>query len=172
MEYRSRSLIPGLALIIVGILILLANLGTFNLLKFWPLLVIAVGLVFLVQGFRDRENYGLFMPAMVLIISGCLFGWCELDGWWNMSDLWPLFIGAPGLGFILMYLFGERDGGLLIPGSILLMLCIIFLGLNPRISRWWPAILVFVGLILLIWPPERKPGKQAETEGTSEEPQQ
>ena len=72
------------------------------------------------------------MPAAVLTIVGLLFLYCELDGWWRMQDLWPVFILAPGVGFILMFLFGSPDRGVLVPGTLLLVIGIVFLSAN----RW------------------------------------
>ena len=169
---ESRSFIPGLLLIFVGAGILLANLGMFSLAGLWPLLLVLGGAIFLVSWLRDRGNYGLLMPATVLIVFGILFLYCEQYGWWNMSSLWPVFMLGPGLGFILMYLFGERDGGLLIPGTILLVVGVFFLSMGRWSGRWWPAVLIIIGAVLLIWPPRKIEGSFTDADDTGSESSQ
>jgi len=163
---ESRNLTPGLLLIAVGAIILMANLGFFSLVGFWPLIIILAGIFFLIQWIGDRENHGLLMPATVLTIVGLLFLYCEQYGWWNMSYLWPVFLLAPGFGFILMYLLGEQDRGLLVPGTILLVLGVFFLSINRWAGRWWPAILIVLGAVLLIRPPRKIEPTSTDTDDT------
>ena len=148
---NSRS--PAAYLLIVaGLLLLAANFGLFSLVRFWPLLIVAGGVVFFGLWAVDRNNYGLLMPAAVLTIVGLLFLYCELDGWWRMQDLWPVFILAPGVGFILMFLFGSPDRGVLVPGTLLLVIGIAFLSANRWAGRWWPLVLIAAGLLVLMRP--------------------
>ena len=51
---ESRNLTPGLLLIAVGAIILMANLGFFSLVGFWPLIIILAGIFFLIQWIGDR----------------------------------------------------------------------------------------------------------------------
>jgi hypothetical protein len=139
-------------LIIIGVLLLAANFGLFSLLRFWPLLVIAAGLVFFALWTVDRGNHGLLMPASVLVVIGVLCLYCELYGWWNMQDLWPVFILAPGVGFLLMYLLGHPDRGVLVPGAILMVIGIVFLSANRWAGRWWPVVLIAAGVLVLLRP--------------------
>jgi hypothetical protein len=153
MQARHRG--PGILLIILGILLLAGNLGYFSLLDFWPLLIVLAGILFLIQWFGDRANYGLLLPSTILIVTGLLFLYCQLDGWYHMGDLWPIFIIAPGAGFILMYLAGDQDAGLLVPGGILLAVGTVFLSANEWAWRWWPALLIVAGALILLRPPRR-----------------
>lgn len=152
---ERRSLVPGLFLITIGAIILAANLSWFSILDFWPLLVILTGLFFFALWLRERENYGLLMPAAVVTIIGFLFLYCQGNGWWYMSDLWPIFIIAPGIGFFLMYIFGEQEGGLLVPGSILLVIGTLFLSIHDWSGWWWPILLILIGAVLLFRPPKK-----------------
>ncbi len=156
---NTRNFGPGLVLIVLGAIILLSNLEVFDLWNLWPVLVILLGLFFFGLWIYDRDNYGLLMPATIVTIAGVLFLYCDGSGWFHMQDLWPVFLVAPGIGFMLMYFFGEQEGGLLVPGTILLVIGIIFLSANRWAGRWWPAILVFVGVLLLIRPPRRVIGQ-------------
>lgn len=166
---ESRNFIPGLLLIVVGAAILLANLGFFSLVGLWPLIVVLGGVFFLAAWLKERENYGLLMPATMLMICGFLFLYCEQFGWWHMGVLWPVFMLAPGLGFILMYLLGEQDIGFLIPGSILLVLGVFFLSINRWAGRWWPAVLIILGAVLLIRPPKKIECSSSGTNNTGSE---
>ena len=155
MQARHRG--PGILLIILGVLLLAGNLGHFSLLDFWPVLIVLAGVLFIIQWIGDRENYGLLLPATILIVTGLLFLYCQLYGWYHMGDLWPIFIMAPGAGFILMYLLGRQEAELLIPGGILLAVGIVFLSASDWAWRWWPAVLIVVGILILLRPPRPTP---------------
>jgi len=152
MHARHRG--PGILLIVLGIALLVGNLGYFSLLDFWPILIVLAGILFFIQWLTDRENYGLLMPTTIMITTGILFLYCQLYGWYQMKDLWPIFIMAPGAGFMLMYLLGEQETGLLIPGGIMLTVGILFLSANDWAWRWWPAVLIVVGVLILLRPPK------------------
>jgi len=152
---ESRNIYPGLLVIAAGVVLLLANLDVFSLVGLWPLLVVFLGVFFFALWVKDRDNYGLLMPATILLVIGLLLLYCENYGWWHMKDLWPVFLLAPGAGFTFMYVLGEQEGGLLVPAVILLVLGIIFLSINQWAGRWWPAILILVGALLLLRPPKQ-----------------
>lgn len=87
----------GLAVILIGVLLLLDRLGIFyaeRVLRFWPLLLIAAGIAIVVQ---YRSASGRFWGA-VLILAGVIdqfetLGYHRL-GW---ATLWPVFVIAVGL---------------------------------------------------------------------------
>jgi hypothetical protein len=162
---KIRNSGAGLLFIILGAVLLAANLGAFSLLRFWPLLIVGLGVSFFLMWFGERGNYGLLMPAAVMTVVGLLFLYCEIDGWQHMEDLWPVFMLAPGLGFILMYLFGTQDKGLLVPGGMMLFMGILFLSVNRLTGRWWPLLLIVVGIVLLLIRPQDKELFDATPEG-------
>ena len=68
--------------------------------------------------------------------------------------MWPGFILAPAIGMLEMYLFGKQSKGLLIPVGILSGLSLLFFsmsirGLGPLGRYILPAVLIFIGLVLL-----------------------
>jgi hypothetical protein len=143
----------GSLLILVGALLLAANLFEIEWRKLWPLLFFAGAAVNLSIFFANRSNYGVLMPATILLIYGVLFQYCALEGWWRMSELWPTFILGPGVGLLMMYLFGKRESGLLIPAFILIGLsAVFFVAFGPLryYRQYWPVILIIVGLLLLL----------------------
>lgn len=162
---KSRNPGAGLLLIILGAVLLAANLGAFSLLRFWPLLIVGGGVCFFLMWLWERGNYGLLMPAAILTIVGVLFLYCEIDGWWHMEDLWPVFILAPGVGFILMYTLGAQDRGLLMPGSALLVIGIFLLSANRWAGPWWPLVLVLAGVLILLRRPQAQEFEDATPDG-------
>jgi hypothetical protein len=151
MIMKIKDVIIGVVLITLGILFLLDNLDlieiNFGLL--WPVLIILAGLFFVVGYLYDRKNYGLLMPATLLITYGLLFWYCVITDWDSMQELWPVFLIGPGLGFYFMYLLGGKEKGLLIPAGILVGLGLIFLLSSGGMLKYWPLILIACGVYLI-----------------------
>ena len=123
--------------------------------------MLAPGVAFIVMFFRERTNYGLLMPGTILTVIGLLFFACTMNGWDQMQHLWPLFIMAPGLGFVMMYMFGKQERGLLIPAGILIGLGLIFLLEATESEYLWPIVLILAGLLFLVrWKKEVPSGTQ------------
>jgi len=152
LEPQGRSPLPGIALIILGGLLLLPTVSDVHGRDLWPVFVFGPGLFFLAMFFLDRREVGLLMPGTILTVIGLLFLYCNIAGWQRMHDLWPLFLIAPGMGFILMFLLGNKERGLLIPGGILTILGAIFLTGISETAYLVPAILILTGLMFLVWP--------------------
>ncbi len=143
----------GILLIVMGSLFLAANFLEIRWRDLWPSLLFAGAVVNLAIFLDDRRNYGVLMPATILLIYGALFQYCVLAGWWRMPELWPTFILGPGVGLLMMYLFGKRESGLLIPAFILIGLsAVFFVAFGPLryYSRYWPVILIIIGVLLLL----------------------
>ena len=100
-DWRGRSSLPGVipALIVIGIgvLFLLNNLNIFflhDIWRFWPGILIAVGLVRLVDspGSNGKLQGGVLVVVGALFLAGNL-GFVELS--WR--DFWPLVLIGAGL---------------------------------------------------------------------------
>jgi hypothetical protein len=166
MKKETGSLIWGIILIIIGFLFLGNNLNwfSFGLDELWPSLIILGGLFFWFGWLTNRSEFGLLMPGSILVIYGAMFQYSALYGWYYMDILWPGFLLGPGLGFLFMYLLGNREKGLLFPASILIVLSVIFwIGKNS-----WPLVLIVLGIFLL-FKDRFQPAKK--TEIVEEEPQ-
>ncbi len=155
-----KSIFWGIFLIAVGLIFLANNLNILNIdwyyivsniWQLWPLLMVVGGLAFWVGWLNNRKEYGLIMPGTILATYGLLFWHCTYHGWQQMAEynLWAFFLIGPGLGFFLMYLMGQREKGLLIPGSLLLGLGIVFLTGPENIALVWPIVLIAIGVGLL-----------------------
>lgn len=109
------SLVPALIVIAIGVLFLLGNLHIVyvnNWLAYWPVILIAIGLVKLVDSTfaGGRVAGALLMGAGGLILADNL-GYLRVDIW----ELWPLFLIGAGLLMLANRVwwpgswFGPRD---------------------------------------------------------------
>ena len=146
----QRSRFQGIGLILLGALLLFLNTSDLRFRDLWPLVLIGIGLYFIVLFLSDRSNYGVLMPASVLLVMGGMFQYCALEGWWMMQMLWPFFLIGPGLRFLLMYAFGKKEAGLLIPGYILTGLGVLFMLIFAEGWYLWPLLLVAAGVLILL----------------------
>ena len=153
MAVDRKAVFSGGALILFGLVLLAANFSNYGMEELWPMFIIAGGLMFAFGFVSDRRNYGLLMPATILLLYGLLFQFCALTNWDRMEQLWPTFILGPGLGLLAMYLWGKREAGLLIPASILIgMATIFFFAFGPfqEYARYWPVLLILAGIAMLL----------------------
>jgi hypothetical protein len=148
---KISDLVIGFGLVILGIIFLSENFGFIDIdfRDIWPLIIVLGGLGFWFGFFKDKNNYGLIMPGTIFIVYGLMFWYCTIQSWDYMQILWPVFLIGPGLGFYLMYLFGEREKGLLIPATILSSIGVLFIFSHTGIFRFWPVLLILFGFILI-----------------------
>ncbi len=101
MSRRRSHLVLGLFLLLIGGILLAANLGygiPWGILLYWPFVLMGVGVVGLIVPSRHLRRSG----GMWLFVSGlyCQIGMTHWFGlsWWKA---WPLFIIAAGGDLIL-----------------------------------------------------------------------
>lgn len=148
-SHRS-NLMLGVFLIILGIFILIVQIENFYWRSFWPSILISLGILFVIGFLINRLNFSLLMPAAILLIIGALFQYCTLFDWYRMEYLWPTFILAPGIGFFFMYFFGPKNNKLWIPGIILITIAVIFYAQFWYCFRFWPIVLIIIGVYLIL----------------------
>jgi hypothetical protein len=149
-SFSQGRALPGILLVAFGLFFLIANLVGVEIRQLWPVFLLGPSIFFFIRAFIDRTQFALLMPATILFLISGVFITCELIGWTSMHHLWPVFILAPGLGFFMLYWFGRRERGLLIPGSILTGLGLVFLLVAGGLGELWPAVLIVAGVILLV----------------------
>lgn len=103
-EKRDRIINPraliGLAIILIGLLAILANLGLgedINLWDYWPVILIVIGLSLLLQPAPYRNSF----PGLVFLIIGLLFllgNFDIIDFGFNL--VWPIIIILIGIGIL------------------------------------------------------------------------
>jgi Domain of unknown function (DUF5668) len=97
---RRSHLVLGIFLFVIGGVLLAANLGygiPLDILFYWPLVFMAIGLVGLVAPSRHmRRSSGLWLFVSGLYCQVGLTHWFGLS-WWSA---WPIFIIAAGIDLI------------------------------------------------------------------------
>lgn len=157
----------GILLIVVGVFVLLNNMNVlpdffsifnigFIISKLWPILfLILPGIAFHISFFNGRDqNAGLLVPGGILIVTGIVLFLSQTFSAWHI--LWPGFILAVAVGLFELYLFGNKEEGLLIPVTILGSISLIFFSINLgiwlgfNITKYFiPAILIIIGIIMI-----------------------
>jgi hypothetical protein len=164
----NRPLLPGLILICLGVLFLLPAITPLESRHLWPLILIGVGAAFVITVIVDHSKYGFLMPGSILLVLGGLFLYCSIEGWDAMRTLWPLFILAPGLGFLGMASVNREERSLLTPGFILTGIAAVFLIATAGSPVFLSAGLILVGAYLLFGRrPKRAPSQDPQPPGGS-----
>lgn len=148
----------GVTLICIGILSVLSSFGIFPSLgelmsNFWPMILIFISLLFHAGYYNNKKDVGLLVPGGILLTLGIVFQTSEI--WHIYRVMWPGIILAPAVGLFELYIFGNRQKGLLIPVGILSGLSLIFFSFTIRnlggFSKFLiPAGLILAGLIILV----------------------
>lgn len=91
---RSGRIVPGAILIALGLVFLAGNLWSFDLWEtLWPLVLIALGLVWVVRG-------PLWLGIVSIVVGG-IFLADALGADVDMGTYWPLVLIALGVGILL-----------------------------------------------------------------------
>lgn len=151
----------GAVLIILGLLLLLRpafNITIFDMQHFWPIFVIAPGLIFEASFFVSKANPGLLVPGGILTTIGGLFFFETFTNWYFAAYTWPVYILAVAIGLYQLYLFGGREKALLIPVGILTTVALvsfafivfgnILVWLNSSIV--WAVLFILLGILILV----------------------
>lgn len=165
--YKRFSLLAGIVLLLAGSIILASNVAVHLLgldlwrlpWRFWPLAVVALGLLFTVLPFlaRGRRGWGwLFIPGMPTLVTGGILLFTSVFGAWGAwSWLWPLEVLAAALGLLFAAIY-TRVLWLLIPAIIIGANGLLFQ--FCAITGWWNVWSVLwtveplsVGLALLLF---------------------
>ena len=163
---NSSKYIIGAVLIIIGILAIFGNIGflTFSwIFKLtWPTIIIMISLFFFLGYFTRRpQGAGFLVPGGTLLTIGATLMIGQMFPFLERY-IWPAYIAAPAVGLFLLYLFGERSPGLLVPVGILMTISATCF-LSSLFNLWgvlWPGFILApaVGLFLLYLADGRKPG--------------
>lgn len=165
MNSRQRStIVLGMLLILIGLLALFGLGDWLAGLFSWPLIIVGVAGFLILIGLLTRTP-AMAIPACVVGGIGLLLWWQNATGHWDTwSYAWALIPGFVGVGIVLEGLLsgqsqrGLRSGGWLIVISLVLFAVFgSFLGNWPLLGRYWPLLLVGLGLLLL-WRSYRRPG--------------
>lgn len=162
-RYPNKVLVAGVAVLLVGGVLLLWNFGYLpQLATLWPVLCILVGLVFLYLAWPRRHSDRWIIPGMLLTLGGVvmLLENTVLSST-SLGRIWPAFMLVTGLSLIP---YGYRKRGsartaIVIPGVFICCLSLVFFAFSLRrpdggivvfVQLWWPMILVGLGIALIV----------------------
>ncbi|MBN2030072.1 hypothetical protein JW824_07475 [bacterium] len=161
MAEKKASLIPGVSLILIGLWFFLHQYFFFSShwMRIYPFLLLFFALFLILETFRRNHSNSLFWGVVFFIIG--LFFFLRNFGiidYYYADEYWPVFLLAFGFGFLVLFLFNPKDWGVIIPASIFLFLGIgfssrtflgMFWGWDSFIEKYWPAVLIVIGLGIL-----------------------
>lgn len=151
----SRRSVAGLILIVLGVLVLLGQ----RLAVGGEAVVALIGIAFLTAYALTRQ-YGFLVPGGIMTGLGIgIIYENRLNG--NGA---PVLLGL-GVGFLAIYAISSLRGRMpgdwwpLIPGTVLavigLMLAADATGALATVGRWWPLVLILIGLYIAFRRPAR-----------------
>ncbi len=157
MKRKSRAF-GGILLVLVGVLLLIRELRP-DLFKYWDwsFFVIGLGVFFLLWAILSRSGR-LAVPGSILAgIGGILYYQNLTNDWASWSYIWALIPGFVGIGVVISGIIDRNykeafTGGLtlLLISGVLFVVLGGYFGLQPEITRYWPALLILLGVIALI----------------------
>jgi hypothetical protein len=188
-DRNKPSIIIGTLLIAFGVLIFLGEIFKSTIFQFWPLFIIASGLMFFVAMFMAGKSTGyLAIPGSIITTVGLILFYQALTNRWETwAYAWALIPLSVGIGMWIFGKFSELpdlcSGGrhVINVGLVLFVVFGIFFELLIGISGatrnnelLWPLALVALGIYLLfsrlIWKSDSSSGSKAsamKTDGTS-----
>lgn len=171
---KQSSLIVGIILILVGVLFLFVQFfpglaDSLDIGQQWPLIVVTVGALLLISAFFGTP--ALAIPGSIVTgIGGILYVQNLTNSWASWSYVWALIPGFVGIGLLIAGTLGHerrtswREGSRLVLISAVLFTVFgaFFSGLGGFIGRYWPILLIGVGLWQLL--PRRQKNQSAPKE--------
>lgn len=139
--------IGGILLIIVGILLLLQNIGIFVgvVALIWTLIFAAGGAIFLYMFLTNRANWWAIIPGFALLGIAALIA---------LDEFWPqvgevlggtILLGGIGLSFWIIYLTKREHWWAVIPGGVMFTLALVTIA-SYALGGGWAGGLFFVSL--------------------------
>ncbi|RPJ09343.1 MAG: hypothetical protein EHM28_01805 [Spirochaetaceae bacterium] len=177
-RFPNKLLIAGIGLILGGSLFLLWTLGYFpepGTFLFTVLIipVIAVGLLMLYLVFIKGKSAQLILPGMILLLLGVFFLlYNTVIPVKSFERIWPVFMDIAGLSLIPYALKRKKKArtGILISSVTLILMSLLFFPFSLKLTdlgfaefavRWWPIIIIIIGIIVtLIYFIYKRPNKQ------------
>lgn len=155
---RKSGIVGGTILVLLGLLFLAREIFP-NYFSFWdwPFIIIGVGFVFLIWAILSGVG-GLAVPGSIVAGIGGILYYQNLTGAWDSwAYIWALIPAFIGIGVIIGGIIDRNYKEPLTSGLTLILISAVlffafghFFGLEPEITKYWPALLVVLGLISLV----------------------
>ncbi len=151
----GRSFVVGAILILFGIFLLADRLEwpvpPFDYVYPFVFLALAILSATRIRGWGQRD--GVFATFFFLTLA-VFFILRNFDFIPYVYNAWPIWLMAAGVGCLAVFVFMPKEWGILIPGGVLLLFGgAAFLrefDFFYDMSRYWPVILIAVGLGMLV----------------------
>lgn len=149
----KARVIWGTLLIALGLVFLL---DTFGIIQagwefMWPAFLLVPGILFHIGYIMGgKKSAGLLVPGGIFLVLSLIFFYHNLTGWETADNTWPFYLFAVAFGLFELFLFGGREWGLLIPITILTGIGLMFY--LEQVISWdivLPLILIVIGLSVL-----------------------
>jgi len=157
MSTHKYSIMPGVILIVIGVLLLVHQIApySFSWYDTYPFILMGLGLLFFFSIIGKRNKGGVF-PGTFLFLLGLFYFLRNFDiiEYYYLREIWPIILIILGLSFVAVFITKPDDWGPLIPGGLFLFLGVVFLlnklhlvywDLGDVIADYWPAILILIG---------------------------
>lgn len=149
---RIQGLLPGLIIVVLGVLLTLHNLSIVplgGLRRFWPLILVAFGVSKLLDPAKRGHMFGWLLVAGGAALQVSNLGWFHFT-WHSLMNFWPLILVAVGVHLLA----GPRRRDNLAAGLILLFLGVGFQLQNLQLIRFdlwrlWPVIIIVIGVAMM-----------------------
>ena len=159
MQTSSKSILPGLILISVGILMLIHKLDLFYFCwtDVYPFIFIGIGVMLLITA-QNHKNHSAIFWGTIFTLLGTFFFLRNFGfiNYYFISEIWPIFMLIMAIGFITLFIFNPRDWGVLIPATLFLLIGTIFLLRNLHLEEaydflihYWPLLLIIIGVVVI-----------------------
>ena len=168
------SILPGLILVIIGVIMLLDQAGIyfFHWSFIFSLLAVMLGLYMWVRALRSKEKRGVFTGTLLIVFGGFFLLWNYSPFYYHFyfRGYAPIFPIAIGLAFFALFVVDFRKWWALFPAAFFLSIGGIGLASTLHyinhyilqnmiyrsrdiihvIAAYFPMILVGIGLLLII----------------------
>jgi len=152
---NRSSYFSGMAIIVVGIVLLLGKIGIFDFIgsMIWPIFVLLLGLFFHFLFFAKGIPSGVLVPGGILTFYSFMFIYCNIFGWDSMRYLWPGFIMGVAIGLFETYYFDpNKPKAAFIGSAILATIAAIFFSFTLLLTSGIyivAAALIILGLAMI-----------------------
>lgn len=155
---RKNTVAFGVILIILGMVFLTREIAPQYFPQWeWPFYIIGLGGIFLIWSITSGAGR-LAIPGSILSGVGGILYYLELTGGWQRTSIvWSLVPSFVGLGVIIAGIIDRNFKGAFLSGLTLFLISgIIFFalgtnyGLPSEITKYWPVLLILLGLITLV----------------------
>lgn len=153
--HKQGSVLLGTLFILAGLFFLAAQFfpalaALINFGRLWPLIVLGVGVIFLLNAFVNEP--GTAVPGVIIATVGSILLYQNWTGNWSFWQLWLLMPGAVGGGILLYSLLAgklhETRNAVVILLTVSTVLFLVFSG-SWLVWQLWPVLLIIFGFYLL-----------------------